>query len=97
MVETMFINNHIQSLASVYGAQSVSGTSTRKPVTKAVESSSVQLSTQAQDFSAILQQIRSKKDDVRMDKVTELESQISNGTYKIDENAIAASMLNMRY
>ncbi|MCR5559303.1 MAG: flagellar biosynthesis anti-sigma factor FlgM [Schwartzia sp.] len=93
----MFINNHIQSLASVYGAQAVGGTKGRKPVTKSAESSSVQLSTQAQDFSAILQKIRSKKDDVRMDRVEELESQISAGTYKIDEKAVAASMLNMRY
>lgn len=93
----MYINNNMRSIAGIYGAQSISGTTARKPVTKSAESGAVQLSSQAQDFSAILQKIRSNTDNVRMDKVTELESQIAAGTYKVDENAVAASMLNMRY
>lgn len=55
------------------------------------------LSSETQSFGAAFQKIRAQMDDVRMDRVSELQQKIADGTYSVSAEDIAASMLAMRY
>ena len=54
------------------------------------------ISKSGQDFGELLSRLQNVS-DVRQDRVAELSAQIENGTYHVDSQDIAASILNSRF
>ena len=94
----MIVNN-LNSIANIYGSNAVVATRYANAATtarKIQKRDEISLSNEAQSFSEILQKLRGES-EVREDKVAELEQQISSGTYHVDAENIAASLLLNRY
>ena len=94
----MVVNN-LNSIANIYGSNAVVATRYANAATtarKIQKRDEISLSNEAQSFSEILQKLRGES-EVREDKVAELEQQISSGTYHVDAENIAASLLLNRY
>ena len=93
----MHINNNIQAIAGAYQVNST-GSLKRKaaPEEKSVAKDEVQLSSEAQSFSSMLQKLKGM-DDVRQDKVDFYTKAIENGEYDVPAANIASKMLTNRY
>ena len=93
----MFINNNIQA---VTGAYSVSSSASSRHVNKTEAgkdtADEVQLSTGAQNFSGLLQQLQGM-DEVRTDKVEALSKQVTDGSYSVAAENVASSLVDTRF
>lgn len=93
----MIVNNNIHSVASLYGAAQPAGTSRSKAAgTQAQQDDEVVISEAGQNFSDLLQKLRSG-DEVREDKVRDYTRAIESGSYHVDAAAIAERMLDLRF
>jgi flagellar biosynthesis anti-sigma factor FlgM len=93
------IVNHLNSVANVYSSNSVVSSRYSNAATSArnfQNRDELSLSKEAQNFSEILKKLRGES-EVRQDKVAEFEKKISSGTYHVDAENIAASMLLSRF
>ncbi len=94
----MIVNN-VNSAANLYTSNAVGATRYANNATGArniQKRDELALSNQAQSFSAILKKLHAVP-EVRQEKVAELEPQVSNGTYNIASENIAASILASRF
>lgn len=92
----MIINGNIQALTGAYNVSSSSASRYTRTVAEAKESDSVVLSGEAQSFSAMLAELRGM-DDARTERVETLKSEVESGTYSVDSDKLALSLLNARY
>ncbi|MEG6585004.1 flagellar biosynthesis anti-sigma factor FlgM [Dendrosporobacter sp. 1207_IL3150] len=82
----------IQNILKAYGDSKIEkGTKTEK-TSPAYKKDEVILSSQAQEFGQILQNIKNSS-DVREDKVKELTERINSGNYNIDAKDVAEKMI----
>lgn len=94
----MIVNN-LNSMANIYSSNAVVAT---RYANAAIGARNVQkrdelsLSQQAQSFSEILKKLRGEP-EVRQDKVAEFEQKVSSGSYFVDSENIAASLLLSRF
>ena len=93
----MFINNNIQSVTGAYSVSS-SASSRHANKTEAGKDTAdeVQLSTGAQNFSGLLQQLQGM-DEVRTDKVEALSKQVTDGSYSVAAENVASSLVDTRF
>ena len=94
----MIVNN-VNSMANIYSSNAVVSThySNAATATRNIQKrDQLSLSNQAQSFSEILKKLRDES-EVRQDKVAEFEKQVSNGTYHVAAENIAASLLLNRF
>ena len=85
--------NKISTIAKVYGDQTkVTPVSKKQGPSPVQGKDQVILSSQAQGFSQLLQQLKATP-DVRADKVQELSAKFSAGTYQVSGDKIAAKMI----
>lgn len=82
----------IQSIVKAYGEQTKVSKSAQPPASPAQKKDEVILSSQAQEFSQVLQTVRNLP-AVREDKVKELAEKVASGTYKVDSKDIADQMI----
>lgn len=89
----MLISNNkpIAGVVKAYGEQNKIGKAGQSGRTQGGRDA-VELSSSAQGFAQILGALK-KVPDVREDLVSNYKSQIENGTYRVDAQAIANSML----
>ena len=92
----MIINNNIQAVTGAYNVSSSSSAKRLEKTANAVATDEVQLSSGAQSFSSLLQKLRDS-DEVRMDKVNAISQQMAAGTYEIDTDKVAMSILRTRF
>lgn len=87
-------SNPIKNAAKLYGDQMKVAKSSSVAKTGPVQQQDeVILSSQAQEMSAAQKALQNVP-DVRSDKVKELESQVSAGTYRVDAKDIAQKMID---
>ena len=93
----MFINNNIQSVTGAYSVSS-SASSRHASKTEAGKDAAdeVQLSTGAQNFSGLLQQLQGMN-EVRADKVEALSKQVADGSYSVAAENVASSLVDTRF
>ena len=85
--------NKVATIAKVYGDQTKVMPASKKQGTSPVQGKDqVILSSQAQGFSQLLQQLKATP-DIRADKVQELSAKFSAGTYQVSGDDIAAKMI----
>jgi len=60
------------------------------------ESDAVVFSNEAQSFSSMLQKLKSM-DDSREQKIAALRQQVADGSYQVDAQKLAGSLLDTRY
>jgi negative regulator of flagellin synthesis FlgM len=93
------IVNKLNSMANIYSSNAVVAT---RYANAAANSRNVHkrdqlsLSNEAQSFSEILQKLRGES-EVRQDKVAEFEKKVSDGSYHVESENIAASLLLNRF
>ena len=93
----MFINNNIQAVTGAYSvSSSVSSRHANKAEVGKADADEVQLSTGAQSFSGLLQQLHGM-DEVRADKVEALSKQIADGSYSVAAENVASSLVDTRF
>lgn len=93
----MVINTTIQGINSIYAASGSVKRAVRAQEKSDVARDEIQLSSQAQSFSAALSKLQANKNAVRQDKVAYYESLISSGNYSVDSKDLAAKMLQSRF
>lgn len=94
----MIVNN-LNSMANIYGSNAVVATRYANAATNTrniQKRDQLSLSNEAQSFSEILKKLRGES-EVRQDKVAEFEKKIANGSYHVDSENIAASLLLSRF
>ena len=94
----MIVNN-LNSMANVYSSNAMVATRYANAATNArnvQKRDQLSLSDQAQSFSEILQKLRGES-EVRQDKVAEFENKVSDGSYHVESENIAASLLLNRF
>ena len=93
----MFINNNIQAVTGSYSVSS-SASSRHANKTEAGKDAAdeVQLSTGAQNFSGLLQQLQGMN-EVRADKVEALSKQVADGSYSVAAENVASSLVDTRF
>ncbi len=94
----MIVNN-VNSMANLYSSNAVVATRYSNAATGArniQKRDELSLSKEAQSFSEILKKLRGES-EVRQDKVTQYEQQISSGNYNVSAENIAASILLTRF
>lgn len=93
----MIINNTIQAVTGAYASSTSSNVKAKAKSNETVNAKDeIVLSSEAQNFSATLQQLKGRN-DVRQDKVDYYAQQIQSGNYTVEANDIADKMLQMRY
>lgn len=92
----MFINNNIQAVTGAYNVSSASSSRRTGKAEDAKDADEVQLSTKAQSFSGLLQQLHGM-DETRADKVQALSQQVADGSYSVAAENIASSLLDTRF
>lgn len=93
----MIIKNNVQSILTAYADnKTVKNMQTENKTAGTAKLDEVVLSSQAQEFSQVLQKAQSMS-DVRADRVNQVSMQIDAGTYAVNAAAIAEKMLNIRY
>ena len=90
----MIINGNIQAVTGAYNVSSASGTK-RSAAAREVRDEVV-FSNEAQSFSSMLQKLKSM-DVSREAKVSALQQQVADGTYTVDSQKLAGSLLDTRY
>ena len=92
----MMINN-LRSVSNLYSPTQTRQTSRANSNANRVQNrDEFVISKSGQDFGELLGRLQSVS-DVRQDRIDELSAQIENGTYHIDAEDIAASILNSRF
>ncbi len=94
----MIVNN-VNSMANIYSSNAVVATRYSNAASNSRnihKRDQVSLSSEAQSFSEILQKLRGES-EVRQDKVAEFEKKVSNGSYHVDSENIAARLLLNRF
>lgn len=89
--------NNVNNVLQVYGENTALKSTKRSEKEAVYSKDEVVLSTQAQNFSQILQLAKKGTDTVRMDRVEVISKQIQSGSYQLDARLIAEKMLNARY
>ena len=92
----MFINNNIQKVTGVYSVSSAASPPHVSKVETAKTADEVQLSTGAQNFSGLLQQLQGMN-EVRADKVEALSKQVADGSYSVAAENVASSLVDTRF
>ena len=92
----MFINNNIQAVTGAYSVSSAASSRHANKAENAKAADEVQLSTGAQSFSGLLQQLNGME-EVRTDKVEALSQQIADGSYDVAAENVASSLLDTRF
>ena len=93
----MIINSTIQTVASAYARTDAVKQNRPGASDKAEARDEIQLSSQAQNFSAKLNKLQASKDEVRADKVTYYENLIASGAYNISSKDIADKLIASRF
>lgn len=93
----MVINTTIQGINSIYAASGSVKRVARAQEQSAMTRDEIQISSQAQSFSAALSKLQANKDAVRQDKVAYYEGLIASGSYNVDSRDLAAKMLQTRF
>lgn len=93
----MIINNTIQGVSSLYAASGSVKRAMKAAEKTAVARDEIQLSSQAQSFSSVLNKLKAGQDVVRKDKVAYYENLIASGSYNVDSMELAAKMLQTRF
>ena len=91
----MIINNNLQSIAGIY-ANHRSTNKVAQVAQDEVRGDEIHISTKAQNASEMLKKLNAM-DQVRADRVAELENMIAAGNYHVDSRELAASMLQSRF
>jgi len=94
--QKMIINGNVQAVAGAYSVSSAGGVKRTANVRETSQDDEVLLSQAGQSFSSMLQKLQNM-DDVRSDKVQDLRGKIADGSYKVTDENIAASLLNIRF
>ena len=92
----MLINNNIQAVTGAYNVSTSTPSRYAGKTKAASDADEVQLSTGAQSFSGLLQQLRGM-DETRADKVAALSKQVADGSYDVAAANIASSLLDTRF
>lgn len=92
----MIINGNIQALTGAYNVSSSSASRYTRAAADVKKGDEVTLSSEAQSFSAMLAELRGM-DDARTERVDALKSEVEAGTYSVDSDKLALSLLNTRY
>lgn len=93
------IVNKLNSMANIYSSNAVVATRYANAATNArnvQKRDQLSLSNEAQSFSEVLRKLRGES-EVRQDKVAEFEKKVSDGSYHVDSENIAASLLLNRF
>ena len=93
----MIISNQVHAVTGAYASQQSRAHAPRKTEDTAANAGEFVLSQTGQNFSSLLRQLKNHSDEVRMDRVAALEKQVASGEYRVDEDAVAASLMAMRY
>lgn len=93
----MIINSTIQTVASAYARTGAVKQNRPGASDKAEARDEIQLSSQAQNFSAKLNKLQTSKDDVRADKVTHYENLIASGAYNVSSKDLADKLIASRF
>jgi len=84
---------NVQNIAKLYGEQTKVSKTGKTPGSSPVQKQDeVILSSQAQDFAALLQKAQNMP-EVRQDRVTELSQRVSSGNYQVASKDIAEKLL----
>ncbi|SHK70550.1 anti-sigma-28 factor, FlgM family [Selenomonas ruminantium] len=92
----MIINGNVQAVAGAYSVSSAGGVKRAESVRNVEKSDEVLLSHEGQSFSSMLQKLQNM-DEVRSEKVQNLEARIADGSYNVPNENIAASLLGIRF
>lgn len=93
----MIINSTIQTVASAYARTGAVKQNRPGASDKAEARDEIQLSSQAQNFSAKLNKLQASKDYVRADKVTYYENLIASGAYNVSSKDLADKLIASRF
>lgn len=91
----MIINNNIQSIAGIYSNHS-SNNKIAKADREEEKRDEIHISQTGQNVREMLQKMN-EMDDVRHDRVAELENLIASGNYHVSSRELAESMLQCRF
>lgn len=92
----MIINGNIQAVTGAYNVSTASGMKRTSAMRETHESDAVVFSNEAQSFSSMLQKLKSM-DDSREQKIAALRQQVADGSYQVDAQKLAGSLLDTRY
>ena len=93
----MIINSTIQTVASAYARTGAVKQNRPGASDKAEARDEIQLSSQAQNFSAKLNKLQASKDEVRADKVTYYANLIASGAYNVSSKDLADKLIASRF
>lgn len=91
----MIINNNIQGIASIYSNHS-SNNKVARAGRDEEKRDEIHISQEGQNVREMVKKMNAM-DDVRHDRVTELENLIASGNYHVSSSDLAASMLQCRF
>ena len=91
----MIINNNIQSIAGIYSNHS-SNNKIAKAGREEEKRDEIHISQTGQNVREMLQKMN-EMDDVRHNRVAELENLIASGNYHVSSRELAESMLKCRF
>ncbi len=92
----MFINSNIQAVAGAYNVNRSALPRHAQKDEGAKATDEVHLSTGAQSFSGLLQQLHGME-EVRADKVEVLSKQVADDSYSVAAENVASSLINKRF
>lgn len=88
--------SHIQSVANLYGASQAYASRGAGKAASVQKPDEVEISQEGQSFHDMLEELR-KTDEVRPEKVSQYQTQLAEGTYAVDSQAVAQKMLDLRF
>ncbi|MCR5176495.1 MAG: flagellar biosynthesis anti-sigma factor FlgM [Anaerovibrio sp.] len=91
----MIINNNLQGIASIYANQGNANKSA-KSVQEMEKRDEIHISKQGQNVSEMVKKMN-EMDDIRQDRVTELENLIASGNYHVSSRELAESIMQCRF
>ena len=91
----MLINNNLQGIASIYSNHSSNNKIARMGKNEE-KKDEIHISQEGQNVREALAKLNAM-DDVRHERVTELENLVASGNYYVSSNELAASLLQNRF
>ena len=91
----MLINNNLQGIASIYSNHSSNNKIARMGKSEE-KRDEIHISQEGQNVREALAKLNAM-DDVRHERVTELENLVASGNYYVSSNELAASLLQNRF
>ena len=82
----------VQNLLQVYGKNKKINRVVSTPVTQSIKKDALVISDESRIKQKAMQAIR-QSDDIRLDKVRDLQERISAGTYTVNEDEVAEKMI----